>query len=188
MSNFLLIDSTNSNIALCLTYRLLCSYITKQLQLARDLLYIDIQFLIHLLTLEDLSISYNHLSPPIKRRRNRNLSQNPIIQTIASIKTNHRSITNYKHVKTTLAISIKGKTVTLRNIYKRSKKNPRLDSGFITYYTLILIPLTLSHALTKYISSISLNLKAITKKKTTLVVPLRHYLLIPLPLPPLLNL
>ena len=188
MSNFLSIDSANSNIALYLTYRPLYSYITKQSQLTRDPLYIDIQFLIYLLTLKDLLISYNHLSPPIKRRRNRNLSQNPIIQIIASIKTNYRSITNYKHVKTTLVISIKGKTIALRNIYKRSKKNPRLDSGFITYYTLILTPLTLSHALTKYTSSISLNSKAIIKKKTTLVAPSRHYLLIPPPLPPLLNL
>ena len=187
MSNFLLIDSANSNIALCLTYRPLYSYITKQLQLARDPLYIDIQFLIYLLTLKDLLISYNYLLPPIKRRRNRNLSQNPIIQTIASIKTNYKSITNYKHVKTTLIISIKGKTVALGNIYKRSKKNLRLDSSFVTCYALIPTPLTLSHALTKYTSSISLNLKAITKKKTTLVAPLRHYLLILLPLLPLLN-
>ena len=188
MFNFLSIDSINFNIALYLTYRPLYSYITKQLQLARDPLYIDIQFLICLLTLEDLLISYNYLSPPIKRRRNRNLSQNPIIQTVASIKTNYRSITNYKHVKTTLIISIKGKTVALRNIYKRSKKNLRLDSGFITCHALILIPLTLSYALTKYISSISLNLKAIIKKKTTLEAPLRYYLLILPPLLPLLNL
>ena len=145
------------------------------------------QFLIHLLTLEDLLISYNHLSPPIKRRRNRNPSQNPIIRTVASVKTNHRSVTNRKHVKTTLAISVKGKTVALGNIHKRSKKNPRLDSGFVTRHALIPTPPTLSHALTKHTSSISLNSKAMTKKKTTLVAPLRHYLLIPPPLPPLLN-